>query len=101
MRTSAARLTLSSWAVERFALVTQAAKVDLQGFDGSARNRLAPFLQEVPALGDLDRRRAVADVGVQAAHNRRAEHGILHADRHQAAAGPAIAPERARLARQS
>ena len=33
-------------------------------------------------------------------HHRRAEHRVLHADRHQALAGPGVAPEVARLARE-
>src|SRR5581483_3879277 len=61
--------------------------------EGRRDNALRPFRQEVAALFDLERRRAAADTRMQRAHHRRAEHGISHADRHEAVAPPVTLQE--------
>src|SRR5215217_6698022 len=48
----------------------------LQCIDCDTSGRLAPFLQEVTGF-DLERRRAIADLRMQGAHHRGAEHGVL------------------------
>ncbi len=54
------------------------------------------LLNEVPGLGQFERRGTAADHGRERMHHRRAEHRVLHADRHERLSRPAVAEEAGR-----
>src|SRR6516225_10055352 len=78
----------------------RARTIRLQHLERGARHWVAPFLQEVPALRDLERRRAVANLRCEIAHGGWPEDRVLHADCHEGAPLPLRSEPFARLTRE-
>src|SRR5271169_3408400 len=66
--------------------------LSLQRRDRGWCDHFAPFLHEMSGLSEFERLRTTADVAMESAHDRRSKDRIGHADGHDAAPLPFVAP---------